>query len=1114
MDPRAIQLSDDPEWFKDAIIYQLHVKTFMDADGNGIGDFKGLLKKLDYLQDLGITAIWLLPFYPSPQKDDGYDISDYFDIHPDYGSLKDFREFVKSAHYRGIRVITELVLNHTSDQHRWFQLARRSDPDSPFRDFYVWSDTPEWFQEARVIFQDFESSNWSWDPAAKAYYWHRFYSHQPDLNFDNPKVRKTMRKVIDFWMDMGVDGLRLDAVPYLFEREGTNCENLPQTHEYLKELRNHVDTHYKSRMLLAEANQWPENAVDYFGDGDECHMAFHFPIMPRLYMALWMEDRFPLIDILEQTPTIPESSQWAIFLRNHDELTLEMVTDEERDYMYRVYARDPQARINLGIRRRLAPLLNNNRRKIELMNFLLFSLPGTPVVYYGDEIGMGDNYYLGDRNGVRTPMQWSPDRNAGFSMVNPQQLYLPVIMDPEYHFESVNVENQTQNPSSLLWWTRRVIATRRRFQAFGRGDIEYLLPDNHKVLAFIRKYGEEHILVVINLSRFPQVAELDLSAYAGYTPVEVFSGNRFPKIRESAYVFTLGVHDYFWFSLQSETELEPNSAQVWEPPRMILRRDWREVFDGANKMRLEERILPGFLRQKRWFRSKSQKIRKILIAENIPLDAGDQEFHLLQLEVSYTEGEAEIYLLPVGYANDAEASEMEQASQEAKSEVLAWIKTGDDSGRLYDALQSPRCREALFSLITESHSITGTRGHLVGLPGKQAAEHLRSLEGPQGSRLLRVEQSNTSVFYEDGYILKFYRSVDEGINPDTEITSFLTEKAEFPHIPSYAGQIRYSHVSRRQYVLGMLQEYVPNQGDAWTFTQDHLHKFFENAMITKQTQQQVPGIPLSPLYVGYTNIPQLLHDCIGGYFLEMVHLMGRITGQLHLALSLGSDDPAFQPEPFSWHYQRSMYQSMRNLCRRTITTLRRSIPQLTGDIRQQAQDIVDAEDELLAEFGKLTRERLDTIKIRNHGDYHLGQVLYTGNSFVIVDFEGEPARPLSERRLKRSCLRDVAGMVRSFHYAAHHALHQQLTSSEDDLAYLASWIDPWFRAVSGMFLSAYQNTIRPSSLLPSNKKSLELLFRCLLLEKAIYEVGYELNNRPDWLSIPVQGVKQLLAGEI
>ncbi|MCF8030117.1 MAG: maltose alpha-D-glucosyltransferase, partial [Desulfohalobiaceae bacterium] len=661
MDPRAIQLTDDPEWFKDAIIYQLHVKTFMDADGNGIGDFKGLLKKLDHLQDLGVTAIWLLPFYPSPQKDDGYDIADYFDIHPDYGSLKDFREFVKSAHYRGIRVITELVLNHTSDQHRWFQLARRSDPESPFRDFYVWSDTPDRFREARVIFQDFESSNWTWDPAAGAYYWHRFYSHQPDLNFDNPEVRKTMRKVIDFWMDMGVDGMRLDAVPYLFQREGTNCENLPETHAFLKELRSHVDTHYQNRMLLAEANQWPENAVDYFGDGDECHMAFNFPIMPRLYMALWMEDRFPLIDILEQTPGIPKSSQWAIFLRNHDELTLEMVTDEERDYMYRIYARDPKARINLGIRRRLAPLLNNNRRKIELMNFLLCSLPGTPVIYYGDEIGMGDNYYLGDRNGVRTPMQWSPDRNAGFSMANPQQLYLPVIMDPEYHFESVNVENQTQNPSSLLWWMRRVIATRRRFRAFGRGDIEYLLPENHKVLSFIRRYEQERILVVINLSRFPQVAELDLSEYSGYTPVEVFSGNRFPIIRESPYVFTLGVHDYFWFSLHPETELEPESTGEWEPPLFPLRQQWKEIFDGANKMRLEERILPGFLRQKRWFRSKSRKIRRILIWENIPLPAEGQDFHLLHLEVSYTEGEPETYLLPVGYIPDQESEDTEQA---------------------------------------------------------------------------------------------------------------------------------------------------------------------------------------------------------------------------------------------------------------------------------------------------------------------------------------------------------------------------------------------------------------------------------------------------------------------
>ncbi|MEJ2238419.1 MAG: maltose alpha-D-glucosyltransferase, partial [Gemmatimonadales bacterium] len=435
-------MNADRQWYKDAVIYQVHVKAFSDSNGDGIGDFKGLTEKLDYIEDLGVTAVWLQPFYPSPLRDDGYDIADYKEVHPDYGTLRDFRTFLKEAHRRGLKVITELVINHTSDQHAWFQRSRRARKDSRHRDFYVWSDTPDRYQDARIIFKDFEHSNWTWDSTAQSYYWHRFYSHQPDLNFDNPDVRKSVFQLMDFWLDMGVDGLRLDAVPYLFEREGTNCENLPETHELLKQLRRRVDDKYDDRMLLAEANQWPEDAVAYFGAGDECHMAFHFPVMPRLFMGIEMEDRFPIVDILEQTPGIPDVCQWAIFLRNHDELTLEMVTDEDRDYMYRVYAQDPRARVNLGIRRRLAPLMGFNRRRIELMNSLLLSLPGTPVMYYGDEIGMGDNIYLGDRNGVRTPMQWSPDRNAGFSKCNPQQLYLPAIIDPEYHYEAVNVEAQ------------------------------------------------------------------------------------------------------------------------------------------------------------------------------------------------------------------------------------------------------------------------------------------------------------------------------------------------------------------------------------------------------------------------------------------------------------------------------------------------------------------------------------------------------------------------------------------------------------------------------------------------------------------------------------------------
>ncbi len=449
--------------------------------------FAGSPQRLDYLADLGITAVWLLPFYPSPLRDDGYDIADYLAVHPDYGTLADARRFIREAHERGLRVITELVFNHTSDQHAWFQRARRAAPGSVDRGWYVWSDTPERYRDARIIFKDFEPSNWSWDPVASAYFWHRFYSHQPDLNFDEPRVGEALLRIVDYWLDAGVDGLRLDAIPYLYEREGTNGENLPETHAFLKRLRRHVDERFADRMLLAEANQWPEDSVAYFGEGDECHMAFHFPLMPRMFMALRMEDRYPILDILAQTPDLPETAQWALFLRNHDELTLEMVTDEERDYMYRVYAADPQARINLGIRRRLAPLLGNNRRRIELMNGLLFSLPGTPVIYYGDEIGMGDNVYLGDRNGVRTPMQWSSDRNAGFSRADRQRLYLPVITDAEYHYEAVNVDAQQANPQSLLWWMRRIIALRKRHPAFGRGSLRFLHPGNRRILAFVRE---------------------------------------------------------------------------------------------------------------------------------------------------------------------------------------------------------------------------------------------------------------------------------------------------------------------------------------------------------------------------------------------------------------------------------------------------------------------------------------------------------------------------------------------------------------------------------------------------------------------------------------------------
>ncbi|MFZ6010703.1 MAG: maltose alpha-D-glucosyltransferase, partial [Bacteroidota bacterium] len=633
MAARNITLDDKLHWYKDAIIYELHIKAFRDGNGDGIGDFKGLLEKLDYLQELGITAVWLLPFYPSPLKDDGYDIADYYNINPAYGKISDFKKFLSEAHDRGLKVITELVINHTSDQHPWFQRARQSPKNSPNRNYYVWTDDPNQYSDVRIIFQDFETSNWTWDPIAQQYYWHRFFHHQPDLNYDNPLVQEEVFKIINYWCSMGVDGFRLDAVPYLFEREGTNGENLPETHAFLKKLRNYVDVNFPGTLLLAEANMWPEDSASYFGEGDECQMNYHFPVMPRMFMAMQTEDRYPITDIFDQTPEIPPNCQWAIFLRNHDELTLEMVTDEERDYMYKVYVKDPRARINLGIRHRLAPLMESNRKKIELLNYLLFSLPGTPVIYYGDEIGMGDNVYLGDRNGVRTPMQWSADRNAGFSETNPHKLYLPVILDPQYHYESVNVDLQSGSMSSLLWWMKRLINKRKLHKSLSRGDLKFLLCENSKILAFTRSYEDEHILVVVNLSRYTQPAELDLSAYAGYIPTEVFSNNKFPMIKEThPYFFTLGGHDCLWFSLQ---KVRAETEDQKDLPLLELQ-EWNDLKKKVEKEKLEHRILPNYITRQNWFGGRGRIIENLKIINHIDIPLPQNASCLLLLiEINY-----------------------------------------------------------------------------------------------------------------------------------------------------------------------------------------------------------------------------------------------------------------------------------------------------------------------------------------------------------------------------------------------------------------------------------------------------------------------------------------------
>ena len=1099
-------------WYKDAIIYELHVRAFADSNGDGIGDFRGLTERLDYLQDLGVTALWLLPFYPSPLRDDGYDIADYMNIHPAYGTMRDFRAFLREARRRGLKVITELVINHTSDQHPWFQRARHAPPASVWRDFYVWSDTPDKYSDARIIFKDFETSNWTWDPVAQAYFWHRFYHHQPDLNWENPRVHRAVMQVLDYWLEMGVDGLRLDAIPYLYEAEGTNCENLPRTHDALRELRQHVDHKFADRMLLAEANQWPEDSVAYFGNGDECHMAFHFPVMPRMYMALHMEDRYPMIDILSQTPPIPENSQWALFLRNHDELTLEMVTDEERDYMYRMYAHEPAMRINLGIRRRLAPLLGNNRRRIELLNGLLFSLPGTPVLYYGDEIGMGDNVYLGDRNGVRTPMQWSCDRNAGFSRANPQRLYLPIITDPQYHYEAINVEAQQSNPQSLLWWMKRLIAMRKRHPAFGRGTLEFLYPDNRKVLTFVRRHENESILVVANLSRFVQHAELNLPGDVGSVPVELFGRTEFPPITDGPYPLTLGPHTFYWFALEPRgVDLLSPGVGVGDVRVLTVAGDWRTIFQGRGRTQLQE-ALPAYIRGRRWYGGKARRAKSLTVEDTIPLSSDGATAMLTFVRVEYTEGDPDVYLLPVTYAGGEQAAQIEERSPQA---VVARVTRQDsetsERGVLYDALWDDRFATALLETVARRRGFRGGAGEVSGAPTPVLRQARGSANLPLLPRVSGAEQSNTSVIFGDHLIMKLYRRLGEGVNPDLEIGRFLTEKAGFTHTPALAGALEYRQGQAEPRTLALLQRFVPNEGDAWEYTLDVLTRSLEDIAARQHEEMVAPG-PLPSIHeLARHELPPEAAEIAGSY-LDWSRLLGQRTAEMHLALASDRRDPRFAPEPFSALYQRSIYQSMRGQANGALQLLRRRLHTLPEAARQEAERVLALEAEILGRLRRLIDYKIEAMRIRVHGDYHLGQVLFTGNDFVIIDFEGEPARTLSERRIKRSPLRDVAGMLRSFHYASRMALNrlEERGLAAESASVMGVWADAWHRWVSAAFLRAYLEATGEAGVLPRSAEQFKTLLDAYVLDKALYELAYELNNRPDWVGIPLQGLQEVV----
>ena len=1067
-----------PDWYRDAVIYEVHVRAYSDSNGDGIGDFTGLTSRLDYLQQLGVTAIWLLPFYPSPLRDDGYDIADYYDVHPSYGTIDDFRHFLDEAHARGMYVITELVINHTSDQHPWFQRARRSEPGTEEREFYVWNDTPDRYSQVRIIFQDTETSNWAWDPVANQHYWHRFFSHQPDLNWDNPAVREAVVQVLDYWLDMGVDGLRLDAIPYLHEREGTNGENLPETHDELRRLRTHIDEKYGDRMLLAEANQWPEDAVAYFGDGDECHMSFHFPLMPRLYLALERESRLPIIDILEQTPPIPENAQWAIFLRNHDELTLEMVSEEERDFMWRTYAPDRRARLNLGIRRRLAPLLENDRRRLELLMSLLLSLPGTPVLYYGDEIGMGDNVFLNDRDGVRTPMQWSSDRNAGFSSANPQSLYLPVVVDPLYHYETVNVAAEHANPNSLLWWVRRMIRRRRRHPVFGRGTLRILEPANDKVLTYIREGEDETILVVANLSRHAQFVELDLGQYVGARPIELLGHTEFPLIGELPYLLTLSPYGYYWFALRNADEEQSNDAtfRVSGPIDELFSSD--HPFANHLAQHAERQV---------WYSDRGRKRLSASTFDAIPIssDAGSVIGWILLLEIEFITGPEQRYVMPVRL-DDGEQGELPTAAK------IATIDRAEGSSSLVDALYDPEFCTALYSAITSGREMLGRTGAVWSSASAPEAETTEITTRP---RLHETAQGESFVQFGPDLTLKLFRNVEPGTHPDLELRRYLTDRTSFDNLSPVYGALEYE--SRGTFTLGVLQGNLDPELTAWSLFRDLCVGYLDEVGDTR---------PPEPTAQNSWLVDQTRTDKDNSVALdkalEYVTSLGEMTADFHHALSTQTEEPELRPEPITALYQRSLYQSLRAGIRQELGTIRNLAPAVSGEVRAGLDKILAGESDMLSLLARVRELAPSGQRTRIHGNYALDELRLIEGEFFILDLSGDHTRPMSERRLKAPPLRDVAEMLRSLHYASLAAAG----SVDESFAHA----ERWYRMVGERFVQTYVEATAGSALLPTEAASIDALLAAFELSKAMREVSWELLNRPAWITAALRGALRMI----
>ena len=1075
----------DELWYKDAIIYQLHVKAFADSNNDGIGDFAGLTEKLGYLQDLGVTTLWLLPFYPSPGRDDGYDIADYGDINPDFGTMKDFKRFIQEAKKRGLRVITELVINHTSDQHDWFKRARRSDPNSSARNWYVWSDTDQKYQGTRIIFTDTEKSNWTWDPEAGQFYWHRFFSHQPDLNFDNPRVVSALVQVMKRWLDTGVDGFRLDAIPYLCERDGTNNENLPETHAIIKRLRQELDSYAKGKVLLAEANQWPEDVQEYFGRGDECQMAYHFPLMPRIYMAIAQEDRFPITDILRQTPDIPNSCQWALFLRNHDELTLEMVTDVERDYLWSTYANDPRARINVGIRRRLAPLMDNDRRKIELMNSLLLSFPGTPIIYYGDEIGMGDNIYLGDRNGVRTPMQWTPDRNGGFSRADPARLYAPTIMDPVYGYESVNVEAQSRSLSSLLSATKRLIAVRKSTLAFGRGTMTFIRPENRSVLCYVRQYQDQVILCVANLSRSAQATELDLSAWKGRIPLEMLGRTRFPAIGDLPYMVTLAPYGFYWFELQEPDKsapVVPRAVPEFETLVVPLNATWVSL--ARERGVFERDVLPAHLARTRWYPERSAKAIQPALVSAVPFcDIGDNRPWLAFFETTQR-GVTTRYVLPM------QIEWVRFDRERYNPHAFAAVRQGAREGTLLDVATDQIFIALLLRNLRESLVVEeGEQGlRLEFKPTTRFSD--KPVRQPERIRAVETEQSNSTALVDEDYVVKIYRKLESGMNPEIEMGRFLTDVVGFANTPALLGSVELVDGDKRS-AIGIVHSFVANQGDAWIVTASYLDRFVDEQRLLPpsehpgESEEQVP-------------------------YLRYMSQAGRRTGEMHIALAGNSELAEFAPEPTRPEDVQRWIDDILLRAERVADTLRQRRDALKEADRPLVDRLLALQESLPDRLNRMLPREIDGLNIRHHGDLHLGQLLIVKDDIFIIDFEGEPRRTIAERRRKAPAARDVAGLIRSIDYSATAAYERALRVGSDDQNRLATALAEWRDRAVDAFLASYRETTANQRFWPAGATAADQILNFFLLEKAFYEVEYELSHRPDWLRVPLTGILRIL----